>query len=112
MITEKAIDIGVRIAVYSVASVCLYGAGFIKGCEHDQRDQKQVEDKFILGSKQIVTVEKEKIVPQFIQTVTTIETTRTELQKEAANETPNPDVCDFSADRLRRLRIAATGLSR
>jgi len=104
-------DILERWALTLVIGAALFFTGFVKGCEHAQLDQKQVEDKFILGSKQIVTVEKEKIVPQFIQTVTTIETTKTELQKEAANETPNPDVCDFSADRLRRLRIAATGLS-
>jgi len=105
------VDILTRVAVYLLIVVCAFGAGFIKGCEHDQQQYKEAETKFVTKAAQIVEVEKRVEVPKFIQTVTTIHTESEKLVQEARNETPNPDVCDFAPDRLSRLRQAATGNS-
>lgn len=100
-----------KTAIWLILVACAFCAGFIKGCEHDQQQYKEAETKFLTQAAQIVEVEKRIEVPKFIQSVTTIHTESEKLIQEARNETPNPDVCDFSPERVRRLRVAATGNS-
>lgn len=87
----------------------LFATGFVKGCVHEQKAYKEAETIFITKAAQIVEVEKRVEVPKFIQVTTTIHTESEKLIKEAISAIPNPDVCDFADERLRRLRQAATG---
>jgi coenzyme F420-reducing hydrogenase delta subunit len=97
-----------RIAIYLVLLALSFGAGFIKGCEHDQQQYKEAETKFIERTKIVKEIERVE-VPVFKDRIQWLTETKYSLIEAAKNETPNPAVCDLSPDRVRRIGQAATG---
>jgi hypothetical protein len=96
-----------RIAIYLLLLVLAFFSGFIKGCSHEKQQYKEAETKFIERTKIVKEIERVE-VPKFIEKVKWLNHTETVLIEAAKNETPNPAVCDFSPDRVRRINQAAT----
>ena len=101
-------DFLIRPLIYLAIAVGLVLTGFVKGCEHESAKYKEAETKFVERVKVVKEIERVE-VPKFVEKVKWLTETKTLLIEAAKNEAPNPAVCDFSPDRLRRLRQAATG---
>lgn len=84
----------------------LCAMSYFAGCSHQDAAEIRTETKFIQGKERIVEVEKRVEVPRFVQTVTTIETTKEKLIEAAKHDTPNPDACDLAPSRVLRVNEA------
>lgn len=91
-----------------VMVVVAFGAGFIKGCEHDQQQYKEAETRFVERVKVVKSIERVE-VPIFRDRIQWLTHTETQLIEAAKSEIPNPAMCDLSPERVRRISEAATG---
>ena len=98
-----------RIGIYLLILAATFATGFVKGCAHEQQQYKEAETKFIERVKVVKEIERIE-VPKLVTKIQWLHHTETQLIEAAKNETPNPDSCDLSPERVRRLREAATGL--
>lgn len=97
-----------RIAAYLLVGAALLATGFVKGCQYEQADAKEAATVFVERVKVVKEIERVE-VPKFVKQIEWLTHTETQLIEAAKNDTPNPASCDFSPDRLQRLRLAATG---
>lgn len=98
-------DLLVRWATIALMVLAAFGAGFVKGCQHEQADQVIAETKFIERVKVLKEIERVE-VPKYIRVVEQIKSTGEALIIEAKNEPINPAACNLSADRVRRINQA------
>lgn len=97
-----------RWAVMAAIGAALFATGFVKGCQHEQADAKEAATVFVERVKVVKEIERVE-VPKLVKQIEWLTHTETQLIEAAKNDTPNPASCDFSPDRLQRLRLAATG---
>lgn len=101
-------DLLVRWAMIALMIAAAFGAGFIKGCAHQDANYAEAKTVFVERAKEIVKIERVEVV-KFKTQIEWLKETETQLIEAAKNDPPNPAVCDFSPERLQRLRLAATG---
>lgn len=97
-----------RLVAYLLVGLALFGTGFVKGCQHEQADAKEAATVFVERVKVVKEIERVE-VPKLVKQIEWLTHTETTLIEAAKNDTPNPASCDFSPERLQRLRLAATG---
>lgn len=100
-------DLVVRWGTIALMIAVAFGAGFIKGCAHQDANYAEAKTIFVERAKEIVKIERVEVV-KFKTQIEWLTQTETQLIEASKHDTPNPDSCDFSPDRLQRLRIAAT----
>lgn len=101
-------DLLMRWATIALMIAAAFGAGFIKGCAHQDANYAEAKTVFVERAKEIVKIERVEVV-KFKTQIEWLKETETQLIEAAKNDPPNPAVCDFSPERLQRLRLAATG---
>jgi len=94
--------------VLIVIGIALAVMGWMGGCQYAQSDLKEAKIEFVERVKVVKEVEKVE-VPKFITRIVEREKAAETLLTEAKNDPPNPAVCDLSPDRVRRIRLSATG---
>jgi len=101
-------DLLMRWATIALMIAAAFGAGLIKGCAHQDANYAEAKTVFVERAKEIVKIERVEVV-KFKTQIEWLKETETQLIEAAKNDPPNPAVCDFSPERLQRLRLAATG---
>lgn len=91
-----------------VIGIAIGVMGWLGGCQYAQQDQKIAETQFVERVKVVKEIERVE-VPKFITRIVEREKAAETLITEAKNDSPNPVVCDLSPDRVRRIRLSATG---
>lgn len=97
-----------RWATIALLMLAAAATGFVKGCAYQDANYAAEKTLFVERTKEIVKVERVEVV-KFKTQIEWLTQTETKLIEAAKNDPPNPDSCDFSPERLQRLRLAATG---